>query len=251
MQSFVVIEIHGTSSICVSADSVIKEVTAVKNKPGPDYEEAGEANLPAALHELILVGIYRVLEQESACTFERLVAQCFNDFPKAFRFKRYPRWPDALKFDRPIRTLRQQGLITGSIKQYLYLTESGRRAAERIIAQIGPSAPRPTKRSAALNGRSGDDRLITALKGHSLFRQFKQNPKDFSPNEDEIREFLGATLETPPWLLRQNCAYLKRVAEEYSETDLRALIAAIESQIARLDWRSNNGKGPEHQSADS
>ena len=54
------------------------------------------------IEHLILLGIYLVIEKGETCTFENLVAECFHQFPKVFSFKRYPQWPDSLKFDRPL-----------------------------------------------------------------------------------------------------------------------------------------------------
>ncbi len=81
---------------------------------------------------LILLGIYSVFKKGEICTFERLVAECFKKFPKTFAFKRYPKWPDSLKFDRPLRTLRQKGLIVGGANDYFSLTKFGEEEAERI-----------------------------------------------------------------------------------------------------------------------
>lgn len=70
--------------------------------------------------ELILLGINFVLESNEKCTFERLVAECFTRFPEFFSFKRYPQWPDSMKFDRGLRTLRAEGLIVGSSKDHFF-----------------------------------------------------------------------------------------------------------------------------------
>ena len=51
------------------------------------------------ISDLILFSVYLVTESKEKCTFERLVAECFNNFPKVFAFKRYPQWPDALELD--------------------------------------------------------------------------------------------------------------------------------------------------------
>ena len=63
--------------------------------------------------DLIILGIYSIQKNNEVCTFERLVAECFTKFPKVFSFKRYPQWPDSLKFDRALRTLRQKGFLVG------------------------------------------------------------------------------------------------------------------------------------------
>jgi len=67
-------------------------------KPGELYDE-NKCTL-IGLENLILFGIYLLLKKGDVCTFERLVAECFSQFPKVFAFKRYPEWPDSLKFAR-------------------------------------------------------------------------------------------------------------------------------------------------------
>ena len=81
--------------------------------------------LNVGLENLVLYGIYLVSKRKDICTFEKLVAECFSKFPKVFAFKRYPEWPDSLKFDRPLRKLREKGMIVGIIKDSFSLTKFG------------------------------------------------------------------------------------------------------------------------------
>ena len=88
------------------------------------------------IQNLIVFGIYSVTQICETCTFERLVAECFLDFPKVFGFRRYPEWPDSLKFDRVLRTLREKGLVVGGAGgRYspgeFSLTEFGKKILEK------------------------------------------------------------------------------------------------------------------------
>jgi len=85
-----------------------------------------------SINNLILFGIYSATQNGKDCTFEQLVKKCFTLFPKAFNFSRYPKWPDARKLDRPLRTLRNQKLITGDPKTSFSLTIAGRKIALEI-----------------------------------------------------------------------------------------------------------------------
>ena len=85
-----------------------------------------------SVNNLILFGIYSAAQNGKDCTFEQLVKKCFTLFPKAFNFSQYPNWPDARKLDRPLRTLRNQKLITGDPKTSFSLTKTGRKIALEI-----------------------------------------------------------------------------------------------------------------------
>src|SRR4030042_6658371 len=78
---------------------------------------------------LILFAIYSVNSTKEKCTFERLIKECFTIFPEAFSFSKYPQWPDSLKLDRRLRTLRKRKLITGDPKTSFSLTKLGKKIA--------------------------------------------------------------------------------------------------------------------------
>jgi hypothetical protein len=81
------------------------------------------------INELILLGIYLIVNNGEKCTLERLVKESFNLFPEAFCFSQYPEWPDSRKLDRPLRTLRKRKLIFGDPKTSFSLTKVGEKVA--------------------------------------------------------------------------------------------------------------------------
>ena len=83
----------------------------------------------AQITDLILFGINSVVENKEKCTFERLIKECFTLFPEAFGFSKYSQWPDSLKLDRRLRTLRKRKLITGDPKTSFSLTKLGTKIA--------------------------------------------------------------------------------------------------------------------------
>jgi len=186
------------------------------------------------LEDLILIGVYLTLQQEKACTFERLVAECFLNFPKVFAFKRYPQWPDSLRFDRPLRTLRQKGFITGSVKHYISITELGEQRVHEILTTVGSS---PTKKD-KINDRSGDDRLITYLKTSPVFKKYLHDPELIS--EEEFKNYLRCTLETPEQIVRQNLEYCKKLAQAYSEKEVLKFLLFCEKKFIKREEK--NGK---------
>ncbi len=79
--------------------------------------------------DLILFSINSIIENKEKCTFERLIKECFTLFPETFSFLKYPHWPDSLKLDRQLRTLRKRKLIIGNPKTYFSLTKPGKKIA--------------------------------------------------------------------------------------------------------------------------
>lgn len=85
-----------------------------------------------SINDLILFSINSVILDRRECTFERLIKECFDLFPKAFGFPEYPQWPDSRKLDRPLRTLRKRKLIAGDPTDAFSLTKEGRKKAVEI-----------------------------------------------------------------------------------------------------------------------
>jgi len=175
-----------------------------------------------SMSDLILFCIDKITSSGEICTFERLVAECYTRFPKVFSFKRYPQWPDSLKFDRPLRTLREKGLIVGSIKDHFLLTDFGRLKLAEVInnlqSESGLLKREPPKKKS--QSRSTDDRLIEYLKSDPYFQHYIKNPKELSMSEAEFRNILRCTLETPLRVVKQNLEYYKKVAKSYNEDEL-------------------------------
>lgn len=85
-----------------------------------------------SLNDLIVFGIYSVIEKNEKCTFESLIKECFILFPKAFNFSRIKEWPDARKLDRPLRSLRKENKISGTPQTFFSLTKTGGKRAEDL-----------------------------------------------------------------------------------------------------------------------
>ena len=81
------------------------------------------------INDLIIFGIYNVLENDRKCVFERLVKECFTLFPRAFCFDSYRDWPDSRRLDRPLRWLRKEKIVVGDPKTTFTLTKLGKEKA--------------------------------------------------------------------------------------------------------------------------
>lgn len=186
--------------------------------------------------DLILFGIYSVTKNGETCTFERLVAECFLNFPKAFGFIRYPNWPDSMKFDRALRTLREKGLIVGGVggkysPGQISLTEFGEKKAKQLEAiLVNQKVTRPVRKE-TLAGRSIDDKLLKYLKESPLFKKFLETRDNFTISEPEFRNLLRCTLETPERVLKQNLEYFKNLGKTYGEKQLLDFLSFCEKKF--------------------
>jgi len=203
----------------------------LKKKNNLTYDEKTYTSV--GLENLILYGIYLTLERRENCTFEKLVAECFSHFPKVFAFKRYPEWPDSLKFDRPLRKLREKGMIVGSIKDSFLLTKFGKQKAieiGNILKNINLVFRKKRKDS---QERSIDDRLIAYIKESNAFKKYIDNPSNFTISEPEFRKLLRCTLESPLRVIKQNLEYYKKIANSYKEEELFNFLLSCEKQFIR------------------
>lgn len=181
--------------------------------------------------DLILFAIYRVSKAGETCTFERLVAECFDRFPKTFTFKRYPQWPDPLKLDRSLRKLREKGSIVGTMRDNFSLTNFGRHLALETEKSLEKGVLPYGKRRKKSNSRSSDDRLIYYVKYSQSYRRFVSDPSSFDLSETEFRNLLRCTLETPLRVLKQNLEYYKNVAISYNEKRVTDLLQFCEKRF--------------------
>ncbi len=83
------------------------------------------------VENLIVFCLYSANKNKET-TFEDLTKECFKNFPQVFCLKKYPKWPDTRKLDRPLRDLRKRGLIKGDPASSFSLTPKGERAAEEL-----------------------------------------------------------------------------------------------------------------------
>ncbi len=177
----------------------------------------------------IVFAIYSVNRNSEECSFERLVKECFTLFPKTFGFYRYPEWPDSLRLDRALRTLRQKGWVTGSAKTVFSVTRFGEQVARELERTLtGRKMPPGPIRKLA---KGQEAKLINPLKQNEVYARFQQDREHFSVSETELRRMLHCTLETPLRVVKQSLQYCKNLAEECEEEDLREFLSTCEDKL--------------------
>ena len=210
-------------------------VEYITKRPLSEFKK--EIYTALGVQDLIIYGIFSITRKKEICTFERLVAECFLLFPMVFGFKRYPNWPDSLKFDRSIRSLRQKGLIRGGIggnysPGEIALTEYGTKKIKELKENLYNDNFVISKKHRS-KPRSIDDKLINYLKGNSLFKDYQEKSGSFNISEPELRNLLRCTLESPLRVVKQNLEYFKKLAESYNEKEIVEFLLFCEKKLIK------------------
>lgn len=180
------------------------------------------------IHSLILVCIDNVISNNDDCTFERLVYECFSNYPKVFSLFRYPQWPDSNKLDRPLRKLRERGYIVGSPKLGFLLTEDGKHQVSRIRKTLAlQKQTKPKQR--ILKGKERN--FVEYIKSGELYKRFENNRNSFDISEQEFIDLLRGTLETPKRVLKQTLVQYKKLSDEIGDVDLLEFLLTCEVQM--------------------
>lgn len=168
------------------------------------------------LEKLIIYSVAKVAESNEERTFERLVKECFERFPKSFGFYRYSQWPDSLKLDRPLRKLRKEGYITGNNETRFVLTRLGESYAKAVAKELG-SQILCTKPS---TGGRKEEKILKRIKNSREFQGYKKHGNKLLIDESQIRSLAYSTLETPLEVVISNLNKIGGLAHQTGETKL-------------------------------
>lgn len=172
--------------------------------------------------KLILFAILSVARQKEECTFERLVKECYILFPESFRFYRYPQWPDSLKLDHPLRTLRKKRYILGNPQTRYTLTKLGERYAVIVEKELSNEQLLLEKPSVII-GRK-EKKLLDHLKSTGEFQRFLLKGGNFNIDRTQIIRLSFSTMDTPAKSIIKNLEFLKELSKEAQEKNLEDFI---------------------------
>ena len=182
-----------------------------------------------SIDELLTYAVGQVMGAGEECTFERLVFECYNLFPKHFAMQRYPDWPDSVRIEKTWRRCRtDRGWIVGSVQEGFRLTERGRRAAEKVARSLGGESVSLPEPSGGNRARERYEAMLRYIRRQPSFKAHQSSPQAFSLNDAELRVLLMGTLETPRRILRQNLRAYQNAAAAYEDTEVTAFLNACE-----------------------
>ena len=181
--------------------------------------------LQISLTKLVILSIHRIILNNEECAYERVVKECFELFPKRFCFQRYPQWPDGCRVKIEILRCRDSGWITGNEKTGYQITSLGKRVAQEVLSELQGIK---IKKQYKTQPRDRGTTIINNLKKSLPFKRFQENKENFNISEEEFRNLLVATFETPPRVLKQNFNYYVGICRQYGETELLEFLRECE-----------------------
>ena len=178
------------------------------------------------IEDLLILGIDSVIKKKKKCSFGDLIKEVFSKYPKLFSIADYPKWPDSLKLDRPLRSLRSEGFITGSPTTFYSLTALGREKIRALKDKIFLSAGEKRKPT-----RSPSLSILTELEKGEEFEAYLSDRQSFKPNNMKIRALLRFTLETPRKIVIAHLNFLRRIAHKVKKSDLEFFLTTYINYI--------------------
>lgn len=172
-----------------------------------------------SLEDLILIGMDAVVKKKNKCSYGDLINELFSKHPRLFSIADYPKWPDTLKLDRPLRSLRSDRLITGSPVTFYSLTPLGKERVRFLNTQYFP-----VKENYHKPTRSPSLTLLNEIESSEDFRDHISDKENFKPNNMRIRALTRFTLETPKKVVLNHLIFLKKISHREKREALEGFL---------------------------
>lgn len=176
--------------------------------------------------------VLAIESRQEPCTHERLVAECFKQFPEHFALRDYPQWPDSARVNKTwLRCRTDRGWLSGNAKR-LFLTPLGREVAERLRDGITPpDGMQP-------HVKKTPDDWLQELKRSNAYEKHVRGEK--ITRRDALAS-LGLLEETPRRLIRAQLRKLQGITRKAADKELLLFLLECERTL-NLKW---NWKGPQ------
>jgi len=208
-----------------------KKVTKKKSKS--PFSEDVYQNID--LDSLVTYAVWSIEQKEEACTFERLVEECFKLFPKKFSLFGYPQWPDSARVNKSwLRCRTDKGLIKGTVKTGFRLTPLGDNAVASTAELLQGRRVKPALRTSR-KARSIEEAVLSRVRSHHLFKRYVNDPKSFEVGRDELRHLLMTTGMAGNDVVVANLEKLRRSAEKANDHHLLDFIKACSTVLVNFN----------------
>ena len=187
--------------------------------------------------KLLILALFELEENNKPTTFENLVAECFNLFPKRFQLPGFPEWPDSSIVEKSwLRCRSDKGLIYGTKSKGFRLTSKGLEVAKETADRLSNSS---LFNDTNYHGHKGDartrsGRLVKHVENSTAFKKFKANKLIANITDFEFCDLLYSTLDTPPSLRKRNLEELKYHASVYERYDIVAFLEKCAEYFNKL-----------------
>ena len=184
--------------------------------------------------ELVVAALALAQEKVSRISFEQLVAQCFEMFPKKFELHGYPRWPNAVIVNKSwLRCRTDKHLIAGNVAEGFALTPKGIEVAKRILAGLGDRVSAGGNRVSGKSGdrQTADGRVVSSVEGNLAFKKYLASGTVDSVSEHEFCDVFYALVESDADTLKKNFEAVKSAIESYGRNDLARFLDALKEKF--------------------
>jgi len=170
----------------------------------------------SSLEDMILISIDSVIQKENKCSFGNLVKECFIKYPKYFSLNDVPEYPDSLKLDRPLREMREKGIIVGSPTTFYSITNFGR----NHLANLRNISGSQTSNVGGITTRSPGLQMLEKIKNSTDYTSFLKKEEKFEPKDMQFRSIVGFTLETPIQKINHELDFLIELSQKLNKPEV-------------------------------
>ena len=195
-------------------------------------EKSARKSAYGNLDEMLIYCADLVQQTGDACTFERLVYECFTRFPEQFGMISYPQWPDNDRINKAwLRCRTDRGWMVGTRLEGFQVTPIGKRIAADVERRIKLVQPREVRSS---RPRNRADVVVRQIRTDEFFTRYRADPQSFELTEMELRRLAGCTMESPSRVVRQNIAFYRTSCDETGDTEAAAFLRKCDDEWKRL-----------------
>jgi len=184
------------------------------------------------LDDLVTVALYFILEGGETPTFERLVGECFQNFPQRFSLLGYPQWPNAAVINKSwLRCRTDKNLLTGNVAGGFNLTPKGKLLVEKTLARLN------AKPKSGMGFKKGDKqtmsgRVVERIEKSPAYDKFQKTKSMDDITEYETSDLFYATMESNPETLLKNYEIMLQHLQNYDREDLVEFIRKIREKFS-------------------
>lgn len=210
-----------------------------KPKPKPFAEEQ---YIDLLLTDLVLYSLFSLTTKGVEGTFENLVAESYELFPKKFSLPGYPEYPDSRRVEREIRRMSgglpsegSSGLVKGNLKTNFNLTENGLNKLTEIQQKLKTDVRDEKaikKMKSDKRGKIG--RIIDQVQNHMLYKEYLQKENKTDIPEHLLRDLLFATMETSKENLREKMKILMDYCDDSGRNDIKEFLMFCRMKNPRI-----------------
>lgn len=188
--------------------------------------------------DLVAIAVQRLHEGGNGLPVrrERVIAEAYRVFPRAFGLTGYPGWPDTAKIDDAIRRNdglvlenTDEGTVVGMLPEYEAEAE---RLARTVSNEAGAFG---TQRRKTIQGSA--QKAVARVERSALYESFQQDGQTTQLDVGELCDLLSLTLEASPDMTHARVNTLKAFMEEAERWDLSRFVEWIGTQLAARNWR--------------